>query len=258
MVLMSCTHCTGCRESSEDDSSPSARRLGRRFVPVAGGFRIRKGRLGRANLNFPEEHLQLIPCRYHRPSSAVLALSPQCPAHIPCGSRLPPQGAHLSRVWIRAHPRDAHVPSRLRRRLRRRRPRSTLGSIQHTVLLDIATAMKKVQTASHLLSAPRTRRPTLCTKLLRSYYDYSYGYREPRAFSLPDCEYCLYTLFAYCWCAAVPRLVERVAGRAAEHCGRKAYPIIQIPLLNSRIALRMPPSCDMSSPCGPTVTVRPA
>ncbi|KAI0754007.1 dehydrogenase E1 and transketolase domain-containing protein 1 [Daedaleopsis nitida] len=46
--------------------------------------------------------------------------------------------------------------------------------------------MNNVRTSSHLLSAPRTRRPTLCTRLRRSYYDYSYGYREHRKFTLPD------------------------------------------------------------------------
>lgn len=52
--------------------------------------------------------------------------------------------------------------------------------------------MSNVRVPSYLLTAPRTRRPTLSTKLRRSYYDYSYGYREPRAFNLPDCEcsYC--------------------------------------------------------------------
>ncbi|EIW54703.1 dehydrogenase E1 and transketolase domain-containing protein 1 [Trametes versicolor FP-101664 SS1] len=46
--------------------------------------------------------------------------------------------------------------------------------------------MSNVRVPSYLLTAPRTRRPTLSTKLRRSYYDYSYGYREPRAFNLPD------------------------------------------------------------------------
>ncbi|EJF58365.1 dehydrogenase E1 and transketolase domain-containing protein 1 [Dichomitus squalens LYAD-421 SS1] len=46
--------------------------------------------------------------------------------------------------------------------------------------------MGSTRIPSYLLSAPRTRRPTLCTKLRRSYYDYSYGYREQRAFTLPD------------------------------------------------------------------------
>ncbi|KAH9848789.1 dehydrogenase E1 and transketolase domain-containing protein 1 [Lenzites betulinus] len=46
--------------------------------------------------------------------------------------------------------------------------------------------MSNVRVSSYLLTAPRTRRPTLSTKLRRNYYDYSYGYREPRTFSLPD------------------------------------------------------------------------
>lgn len=46
--------------------------------------------------------------------------------------------------------------------------------------------MSNIRISSYLLSAPRTRRPTLCSRLQRSYYDYSYGYREPRTFTLPD------------------------------------------------------------------------
>ncbi|KAI0676210.1 dehydrogenase E1 and transketolase domain-containing protein 1 [Trametes maxima] len=46
--------------------------------------------------------------------------------------------------------------------------------------------MSNVRTSSYLLTGTRSRRPTLPVKLRRSYYDYSYGYREPRAFSLPD------------------------------------------------------------------------
>ncbi|KAM5543648.1 hypothetical protein V8D89_002899 [Ganoderma adspersum] len=46
--------------------------------------------------------------------------------------------------------------------------------------------MSSIRAHSYLLSAPRTRRPTLSTRLLRSYYDHSYGYREQRAFTLPD------------------------------------------------------------------------
>ncbi|TFK82881.1 dehydrogenase E1 and transketolase domain-containing protein 1 [Polyporus arcularius HHB13444] len=46
--------------------------------------------------------------------------------------------------------------------------------------------MSNARVSSYLLAAPRTRRPTLCTKLRRCYYDYSYGYREPRMFTLPD------------------------------------------------------------------------
>ncbi|KAI0628692.1 thiamine diphosphate-binding protein [Trametes polyzona] len=47
--------------------------------------------------------------------------------------------------------------------------------------------MSNVRASSYLLTAPaRTRWPTLSTKLRRSYYDYSYGYREPRTFTLPD------------------------------------------------------------------------
>ncbi|RPD70915.1 dehydrogenase E1 and transketolase domain-containing protein 1 [Lentinus tigrinus ALCF2SS1-7] len=46
--------------------------------------------------------------------------------------------------------------------------------------------MSNARISSYLLTAPRTRRPTLCTKLRRCYYDYSYGYREPRTFTLPD------------------------------------------------------------------------
>ncbi|KAI9062004.1 dehydrogenase E1 and transketolase domain-containing protein 1 [Trametes sanguinea] len=46
--------------------------------------------------------------------------------------------------------------------------------------------MPNVRASSYLLTAPRTRRPTLSTQLRRTYYDYSYGYREPRKFSLPD------------------------------------------------------------------------
>ncbi|KAI0367415.1 dehydrogenase E1 and transketolase domain-containing protein 1 [Pilatotrama ljubarskyi] len=46
--------------------------------------------------------------------------------------------------------------------------------------------MGNVRAPSYLLTAPRTRRPTLSTKLRRNYYDFSYGYREPRTFTLPD------------------------------------------------------------------------
>ncbi|KAH9887940.1 dehydrogenase E1 and transketolase domain-containing protein 1 [Cubamyces lactineus] len=46
--------------------------------------------------------------------------------------------------------------------------------------------MANVRATSYLLTAPRTRRPTLSTQLRRTYYDYSYGYREPRKFTLPD------------------------------------------------------------------------
>ncbi|KAI8974792.1 dehydrogenase E1 and transketolase domain-containing protein 1 [Trametes punicea] len=46
--------------------------------------------------------------------------------------------------------------------------------------------MTNVRAYSYLLTAPRTRRPTLSTQLRRTYYDYSYGYREPRKFTLPD------------------------------------------------------------------------
>ncbi|CDO71005.1 hypothetical protein BN946_scf184844.g9 [Trametes cinnabarina] len=46
--------------------------------------------------------------------------------------------------------------------------------------------MPNVRAPSYLLTTPRTRRPTLSTQLRRAYYDYSYGYREPRRFTLPD------------------------------------------------------------------------
>ncbi|KAI0353832.1 dehydrogenase E1 and transketolase domain-containing protein 1 [Trametes cingulata] len=46
--------------------------------------------------------------------------------------------------------------------------------------------MGNVRAPTYLLTAPRTRRPTLSMTLRRSYYDFSYGYREPRTFTLPD------------------------------------------------------------------------
>ncbi len=58
--------------------------------------------------------------------------------------------------------------------------------------------MSSIRAPSYPLSAPRTPRPTLSTRLLRSYYDYSYGYREPRAFTLPDCT-CHYLVYGEGW-----------------------------------------------------------
>ena len=74
---------------------------------------------------------------------------------------------------------------------------------------------------SYLLSAPRTRRPTLCTKLLRTYYDYSYGYREQRAFTLPDCEFPLST------CRTL--MAECLGAQREEATTRCSYSLPQTP-----------------------------